>query len=199
MFNCNSCQTPIDTPQKSTAKQLNSKIQGSIQTVLIVAGVDCSEEIAATESALTSTGEVREVQVSIITGKATVSHSEKIDSQGLIAAIKKGGLDVQLVGDTREKLGKNRNLISVIISGLFTGFGLLLGWLSDPVSPLFKEILFSIAIIAGAWFIVPKALRTVMQRRFDMNILMTVAVIGAIIIGEWAEAAAVTFLFALSL
>ena len=53
-------------------------------------------------------------------------------------------------------------------------------------------------MIAGAWFIVPKAIRTLKQKRFDMNVLMTVAVIGAIIIGEWAEAAAVTFLFALS-
>jgi Cd2+/Zn2+-exporting ATPase len=38
----------------------------------------------------------------------------------------------------------------------------------------------------------------VRQKRFDMNILMTVVVIGAIIIGEWAEAGAVTFLLALS-
>jgi hypothetical protein len=84
--------THTNSPQKSTAELLNSDVQGSIQTVLIVAVVDCSEEIAAIESALTSTGEVRAVEVSIVYGKATVSHSEKIEPQGLIAAIKKGGL-----------------------------------------------------------------------------------------------------------
>ncbi|MDX9975034.1 MAG: heavy metal translocating P-type ATPase, partial [FCB group bacterium] len=55
------------------------------------------------------------------------------------------------------------------------------------------------AIVAGGWFIFPKALFAARKLRPDMNLLMTVAVIGAAAINEWFEAASVTFLFALAL
>ena len=57
---------------------------------------------------------------------------------------------------------------------------------------------FVAAVIAGGWFIFPQALRAVRDLSPDMNLLMTVAVIGAAVIGQWSEAAVVTFLFGLS-
>ena len=54
------------------------------------------------------------------------------------------------------------------------------------------------ATVAGGWFIFPKAIAAMRRLMLDMNVLMSVAVIGAAIIGEWSEAAAVTFLFGLS-
>jgi len=55
------------------------------------------------------------------------------------------------------------------------------------------------AVVAGASYVVPKALMSVRKLRPDMNLLMTVAVIGAMVIGEWFEAATVAFLFAVAL
>ncbi len=55
------------------------------------------------------------------------------------------------------------------------------------------------AIIAGGWFIFPKALYAARKLKPDMNLLMTVAVLGAIVLGAWFEAATVSFLFALAL
>ncbi len=55
------------------------------------------------------------------------------------------------------------------------------------------------AIITGGWTVFPKAFFAVRKLRPDMNLLMVVAVLGAMGIGQWLEAASVAFLFALAL
>lgn len=188
------------TQLSSSSKILNADVSASSQTTLLVAGVDCSEEVAAIEAALKATGHVRKVTVSILSGKASIQHDGELSNADLIQALKSAGLSARTEGDLSTPVEDVRNfkLLSVIASGTFTGLGLLVGWLTDLTPALVTEIIFGLAIVTGAWFIVPKAFRTLRQKRFDMNVLMTVAVIGAIIIGEWAESAAVTFLFALS-
>ncbi|MFN9068100.1 MAG: heavy metal translocating P-type ATPase, partial [Bdellovibrionales bacterium] len=61
--------------------------------------------------------------------------------------------------------------------------------------------LFSIylaATITGGALIFPKAVRALKQRSLDMNVLMTMAAVGAFAIREYSEAAAVVFLFSLA-
>ncbi|MBI3288628.1 MAG: heavy metal translocating P-type ATPase, partial [Elusimicrobia bacterium] len=65
--------------------------------------------------------------------------------------------------------------------------------------PGIAKAVYAVAVIAGVWSVLPKAWFALKSRRPDMNLLMTIAVIGAIGIGEWFEAATVSFLFALSL
>ena len=58
--------------------------------------------------------------------------------------------------------------------------------------------LYALAMVAGGYHIVLRAygsLRT--NRELDINVLMTIAAVGAAIIGEWAEGAVVVFLFSL--
>lgn len=63
---------------------------------------------------------------------------------------------------------------------------------------LFRALcLASIAI--GGWPIAPRAWAALRRLRPDMNLLMTVAVCGAVLLGDWLEAATVTFLFSVSL
>ena len=65
--------------------------------------------------------------------------------------------------------------------------------------PLSVRVVYGLSILCGGWLILPKAWYSLRRGRPDMNLLMTIAVIGAAIIGEWFEAASVAFLFALSL
>ncbi|GMT42685.1 MAG: putative cadmium-transporting ATPase [bacterium] len=65
--------------------------------------------------------------------------------------------------------------------------------------PLLSVLFYLSAVVTGGWFIAPKAVYAARKLRPDMNLLMAIAAIGAIIIDEWFEAAAVTFLFSLAL
>lgn len=65
--------------------------------------------------------------------------------------------------------------------------------------PLVVRGLYLVSIFCGVWMVLPKAWYSLRALRPDMNLLMVVAVAGAVSIGEWFEAATVSFLFALSL
>lgn len=82
-------------------------------------------------------------------------------------------------------------------SGVLTGAGLAIEWFT-PLPPYVATIVFALATIAGGLLVFPAAWKALLGRRLGMNVLMTVAVIGAWLIGEGEEAASVVFLFALS-
>src|SRR5690606_7570326 len=54
------------------------------------------------------------------------------------------------------------------------------------------------AVVVGGWSNARRALHALLRFDFNMSVLMTTAVIGAIAIGEWHEAAVVAVLFAVS-
>lgn len=64
--------------------------------------------------------------------------------------------------------------------------------------PLPVRLQYLAAILSGIWFVLPKAWFAFRRLRPDMNLLMCIAVFGALLIDEWFEAAAVAFLFAFS-
>jgi Cd2+/Zn2+-exporting ATPase len=84
--------------------------------------------------------------------------------------------------------------LSLLVSGLLVGAALLAGQLNEG-GTTFADLLASAGMVAGGWFLLPKAWRAVRRLRPDINLLVVIAAIGASIIGEWVEASAVVFLF----
>jgi Cd2+/Zn2+-exporting ATPase len=169
-------------------------------TTLRVTGMDCADEVAAIERALRPLAGVRAVQVNLMGGTVTVGHERATSADAMIQAIAKAGLKATLPDSSeKEPSGgpQNGRLVSVVVSGALTGVGLLLQW--TGFVPLFVRVgVFFFAIVGGGWFILPKAVAALRRWSLDMNVLMTVAVLGAAGIGQWSEGAAVVFLFSLS-
>jgi Zn2+/Cd2+-exporting ATPase len=180
--------------------ELNPSAAGNRQTTLQVAGVDCAEEVSAIRRALKPLIGVRDVRVNIMSGMASISHDESVTPEALIKAIGRTGLKATREGEkpvNDAPQGQKQRLVSVCVSGAFTLFGLLIEW--THFAPKSAAIgCFLMAIISGGWFIAPKAIAAARRFAPDMNLLMTIAVLGAAGIGEWSEGAAVAFLFALS-
>jgi Zn2+/Cd2+-exporting ATPase len=179
---------------------LNESAAGNVQTTLRVAGMDCADEVEALEQVFRPISGIREVRVNLMGGKVTLLHDESVTEKQLISAVATTGMKASAEGantDADLEGAKRLRQISVAVSGALTGLGLLLDW-TKAVPVWAIDIAFAGAIIAGGWFVVPKAWRALLRRSLDMNVLMTVAVAGALAIHQWSEGAAVTFLFALS-
>lgn len=61
-----------------------------------------------------------------------------------------------------------------------------------------EDLLFVAAALVGAFNFLPRALGAIRGRVLDMHVLMLLAVIGAMAIGEYMEAAAIAFLFSVA-
>lgn len=92
------------------------------------------------------------------------------------------------------------------LSGILWAAGLLLVFLTDaPDHAGWLQIrldapglVFLAAALVGGWNFFPKGIRALLTLKLDMNFLMTAAILGAVLIGEPLEAAAIAFLFSLA-
>ncbi|UCD16426.1 MAG: heavy metal translocating P-type ATPase [Candidatus Zixiibacteriota bacterium] len=69
----------------------------------------------------------------------------------------------------------------------------------EEISGQIEIAAYLVAVAVSWWYVAPNAYRSLRRMQADINLLMTIAVIGAIAIGEFLEAATVSFLYALSL
>lgn len=182
-------------------------------------GMDCAEEVSILKREVGPVvGGPDQLAFDILRGKMLVL--SLVESDKVIEAVNRTGMRAELwesVSPTAASLTfwqRYARTVLTISSGSFITVGLIvhslsvgsvLGALGSEGMGLSGEVLiivralYSLAIIAGAWFVVPKAWFSARRFQPDMNLLMTIAVIGAVVIGEWFEAAVVSFLFALSL
>ncbi|WP_460706738.1 heavy metal translocating P-type ATPase [Myceligenerans halotolerans] len=86
-------------------------------------------------------------------------------------------------------------LLPSAVSGVFLAVGLGLGWSGAGALALVAQW---IALLAGAWTFVPGAVRRLVRGRLGVGLLMTIAAVGAVLLGHVGEAAALAVLFSLA-
>ena len=169
--------------------------------------MECPGCAANVEQALRNQNGIRELSVSVVGQKATVRFDPDLtDATRLADAIRKAGYTVETeVGreEANAPFWKDREKILTILSGLFFFAALTTQFLHPEADhrPMWQghlgpvDVLFLIASLIGGLNFFPQGLRALRRLSLDMDFLMTAAIFGAVFIGEYAEAAAIAFLF----
>ena len=103
---------------------------------------------------------------------------------------------------------RRKREILCLVSGVLWAAGLVLmmtehgsvlaAFRDSDMAPLSARALWIVSACVGAWHVLPRALASLRALRPDMNLLMVLAIAGAMGIGEYSEGASVAFLFALA-
>ncbi len=185
-----------------------------------IRGMDCAEEVAALKSEVGPlVGGDGRMRFDVLNGKMTVTlESEGAGEEEIVAAVARTGMQavpwedhVRQGAEAETAWARHGRRLMTTASGfaLVLGFAfhayrhgvvdaLAGGDAADHAFPWPSILFYGLAILTGGWFIFPKAFHAAKRVRPDMNLLMMVAVIGAVAIGEYFEAGAVSFLFALA-
>lgn len=94
-----------------------------------------------------------------------------------------------------ERLWEVSELRFAAIAGVLLVAGLVTGSVGQPTVAL---VLNWAALLVGAWTFVPGTVRRLAKGKIGVGTLMTIAAVGAVVLGEVAEAAVLAFLFSIS-
>jgi Cd2+/Zn2+-exporting ATPase len=174
---------------------LSAPMDGVERTVIRVEGMDCASCAATVEKRVGRLPGMRRAVVNFAAGRLDAEHDPGLALQEIEKAVKDAGYGV---GGTREverpPFWRTPRALSVFASALLFVFGLGLGLWGAPEIARVGAYLAAIAV--GGVPIFRAAVAGLRARHLDMNVLMSAATAGAVVIGEWAEAASVVVLFA---
>lgn len=164
-----------------------------------VQGFTCANCAAKFEKNVKEIDGVEEAKVNFGAAKLTVygkASLEQLEKAGSFEGLK--------LYHEKEKIIENQlpfwqrmHVIRMLIGGILLILGVL-QYFQAGEEAISTIALFAASMVIGGYPLFMQGLRNLLKLRFDMKTLMTVAIIGAVIIGEWAEGAVVVFLFAIS-
>ena len=161
-----------------------------------VEGMDCHEEVKILERRLSRLSGLESLDADVLGQRLRIKYdAARLSTDAIAEAVSQTGMRAWLEheqpaaprGDWRRHL--------VVGSGVLFAAGLALQFFGARV-PAWPLLAASVAL--GSVTTARRALASVRARHLDIHVLMIVAVIGAVILGEWSEAASVVFLFALA-
>ena len=172
-----------------------------------IANMDCASEESEIRRALEEVSGIRSLQFNLGDRELAIAADDTALPQAL-AAIRKAGFKPEVLGIEDER----REAVTTFPPGFWASWGKLISALAlalaaeglafaFPDSWTVKAIgmaFASLAIGLAGFSVYGKGLAALRQGRLNINALMTVAVTGAFLIGQWPEAAMVMALYAIA-
>ena len=164
----------------------------------VVKGLDCANCVAKVTKSLKGVSGIEDVKINLVSTKLLVKYNtEEVSEKEIIKTIKKTGYRFER-GYQQESffnLRKNTNLIFFLVGFVFLIIALAVDYSGvQHIHPLFYIPI----IVIGGIPIYKKAFTSLRAKTIDIDLLMVIAVIGAMIISYWEEAAEIIVLFTLA-
>jgi Cd2+/Zn2+-exporting ATPase len=162
-----------------------------------VEGMDCADEVRLIEGSLGKLPGVSRLAFDLVARRLTVEG--EVTAAEVERAIGQLGMRSRLVGEAQPETSwweRRQRFVLAALSGVLWLGSLAAEHLADQ-GGLAAGLAVG-AIVTGGWHIVPRGVRAAMNRALDMNFLMSVAAVGAVLIGEYEEGASAMFLFAVA-
>lgn len=191
---CTTTPTTIDTKAKPIASGMRTRLR--------IAQMDCPTEEKHIRDKLTTLSEVQALDFNLLQRTLTVTHGPGGES-AILAALRSLNYSPEIESETKHPrfaappTRSKTHGWSLALAGLaalgaewveFAGLGNR--WLVGALALL--------AIASGGLNTYQKGWIALKNRNLNINALMSIAVTGAMLIGQWPEAAMVMFLFALA-
>jgi len=189
-----------------------------IDVHLRVPAMDCADEVALVRRAVEADPGVVHVAFDLVDARVDLTLDPAQTSEAAVrAAIAGTGLAVEAMpaASARPAPGRRTPVIDLVVSGLLIAGGMGLdaaaaatwreAFFGHPGEAAFEHAhaplaipCYGLATVIGLWRMWPRAIAALRHLRLDMHVLVCLSAAGAVAVGQWAEAAAVAFLFALA-
>ncbi len=169
------------------------------ESVFKIEGMDCHEEVAILERRLKKLAGLESLDADVLGQRLKIKYdAAKLSTSAIAEAVAQTGMRAWL--EHEQPVGQAptaaTRLTFVVISGVALAAGMLLEF--TGMDRRLAVAAFAVAIAAGGLYSVRRAIHAARSLALDINVLMLVAVCGAMVLGEWSEGAGVVFLFALA-
>jgi Cd2+/Zn2+-exporting ATPase len=165
-----------------------------------IEGMDCYEEVQLLERRLGHLPGVERFAADILNQRLRVTHdAARLSAAEVAEAVNATGMRAWLEHErptTATRGSAASGLRLVMLSGAAFALGFLLQAIGVDRAVILPVYL--VAIAAGGAQTARRAWPSARAFALDINVLMVVAIAGALAIGQWSEAAAVAFLFGLA-
>jgi Cd2+/Zn2+-exporting ATPase len=167
------------------------------EAVFRVDGMDCNDEVVILERRLKPLAGIEAVAADIVGQRLHVKYdAAKVSTSAIVEAVGPTGMRIWLEHEEprASSADVHYRLVLTLLSGAATACGVAGQALGVDVS----RVLFLAAVAIGGVYPARRALAAIRSRAVDINVLMVVAIAGAVALGDWFEAASVVCLFALA-
>ncbi|MFT8391641.1 MAG: cation-translocating P-type ATPase [Sporolactobacillus sp.] len=186
-----------DVEDEHSLKKVSPLDRDLSSAIYQVSGMDCPACAKSIERHLNRFPEVQSVEVNFSSGKMSIIHT--LSTERIQQEVKKIGYqaipDTLEAQETVQRVHSHQSFLEILISGLCLASGFACSF--TPITGVVPTVLYAIALVMSGCQPMRSAYFALRSRSLDMNVLMSAAAMGAVLINQWFEAATVVWLFAL--